>query len=125
MSPGDRSPAPTTVVAQYGGLCRALGQVVVWFCAPLIVATRAIVWNAVAANLLRTGRSGFFLPGFAQALALGKNEGFGVVEGFVDASALDHVAWAAAGYEVGGIFFALASPRHNEIHGHDQSVFKG
>jgi hypothetical protein len=47
----------------------------------------------------------------------------GFLEVPVDAFALDHVAGAAAGYEVIRMFPAVVSARHDEINGHDQGAF--
>jgi hypothetical protein len=64
------------------------------------------------------------VPGMAQGFTPREHKSSGFLEVPVDAFALDHVAGAAAGDEVVRMFPAFVSARHDEINGHDQSVFK-
>src|SRR4029077_4342082 len=67
---------------------------------------------------------GLGFPGFAQDFPLPEDVLLGLVEAAVHACALDHVARAAAGHQVGGILLAFARARNHEINGHDQRVLE-
>src|ERR1700758_1625415 len=48
----------------------------------------------------------------------------GILEAFVNARTFDHIAGAAAGYQVGRVLLAASGARYDEINGHHQSVIK-
>jgi len=64
----------------------------------------------------------FLFPGAAEFFTASQNELLRFFEVLIDASALDLVARAAAGDQVGRILFPFVSARNHEIDGEDESI---
>jgi len=87
-------------------------------------ATGRFLGGASGAGGSGFGTGGPFLPGLAEVFTAGKHLCLRVVEAGIDFRALDGVAGGAAGYEIVGVLLSFSGARDDEIHAHDEGIFK-